>query len=159
MKVLDMRTLDGPNVYDHQPVLVARLDLEDLAGKESYEAPGFIGRLLDTLPGLREHHCALGRPGGFVERLNGGTYFGHTVEHVAIELSQLAGIGVNRGKTVEADAPGQYRIYVQFRAEQAMRHLLHTAVRLVEALVRGEPFPLEAPLEEAKLIAARTELG
>src|SRR5690242_278347 len=159
MKVLDIRTLDGPNVYDHLPVLVARLDLEDLAGKESYEAPGFIGRLLDTLPGLREHHCALGRPGGFVERLNGGTYFGHTVEHVAIELSQLAGIGVNRGKTVEGDAPGVYLVTVRFQAEQAMRHLLHAAVELVQALVRGGECPWRERVAEAQRIAARTELG
>src|SRR3954449_4585530 len=130
MKLLDVRALDGPNTYDHHPVLVAALDLEDLAGRESYEVPGFVDRLLETLPGLHEHHCARGRPGGFVERLREGTYFGHTVEHAAIELSHLAGVGVNRGKTVEADAPGQYRIYVQFRAEQGMRHLLHTAVRL-----------------------------
>src|SRR5436305_9361876 len=107
MNILDVRALDGPNTYDHHPVLVATIDLEGLAGRESYEVPGFVDRLLETLPGLREHHCARGRPGGFVERLHEGTYFGHTVEHVAIELSHLAGVGVNRGKTVETDVPGQ----------------------------------------------------
>src|SRR3954462_6921872 len=147
MRLLDIQTLNGPNVFNHRPALAATIDLEDLAGRESYEVPGFVDRLLAARPGLRDHHCARGRPGGFVERLHEGTYFGHTVEHVAIELSQLAGIGVNRGKTVEAEAPGQYRIFVLFRAEQAMKHLLHTAVKFVNALVRGEPFPLDGYIE------------
>src|SRR4051794_5862916 len=158
MRLLDIRTLNGPNVFSHQPALAATIDLEDLAGRESYEVEGFVDRLLETLPGLREHHCARGRPGGFVERLREGTYFGHTVEHVAIELSQLAGVGVNRGKTVETGVPGQYRIFVLFQAEQAMRHLLGVAVKLVDALVRGEPFPLDGYLEGARRLAARTEL-
>src|SRR4051812_28034749 len=159
MKIEGIRTLAGPNVYTHRPALLLRLDLEDLAGRETREFEGFNERLLAALPGLSEHHCARGRPGGFVERLREGTYFGHTVEHVAIELSQLAGVGVNRGKTVETDTPGRYRIFVLFQAEQAMRHLLQVAVQLVEALVRGEPFPLEGYIEGARRLAARTELG
>ena len=81
------------------------LDLEDLAGRESYEIPGFNERLLRLLPGLQEHHCGLGRRGGFVERLKGGTWFGHIVEHVALELTDAVGISVNRGKTVSGDIP------------------------------------------------------
>src|SRR3954449_5881612 len=74
MKIIRIRPIEGPNVFSHQPVLVMRLDLEDLTGKESYEIPGFVDRLLQALPGVREHHCAKGRPGGFVERLHEGTY-------------------------------------------------------------------------------------
>src|SRR5690348_14855673 len=103
MKIRSIRTLAGPNVYSRHPVLVMKLDLEELAGRESFEIPGFVDRLLAFLPGLGEHHCALGRPGGFVERLRGGTYFGHTVEHVALELSSLAGMEMTRGKTVADD--------------------------------------------------------
>src|SRR5829696_385693 len=92
MRVLDIRTITGPNVYSHNPVLVMRLDLEELTEKETCEFPGFNDRLLALLPGLEEHHCALGRRGGFVERLKEGTYFSHTVEHVAIELTDFVGI-------------------------------------------------------------------
>jgi cyanophycin synthetase len=98
MKILNIRTIPGPNVYSHQPVLVMKLDLEDLASRESYEIPGFIDRLLQVLPGCYEHYCGLGRRGGFVERLRGGTYFGHIVEHVALELTDAVGISTNRGK-------------------------------------------------------------
>ncbi|HVF91921.1 MAG TPA: cyanophycin synthetase [Blastocatellia bacterium] len=159
MKVIDFRTLPGPNVYSHEPMLVMRLDLEELTEKESYEIPGFIDRLLDLLPGLRNHHCSKGRPGGFVERLREGTYFGHTVEHAALELTVLADIATVHGKTRMAVAPNIYSVVIEYKAEQATRRLLSTAVELVDALVRGESFPLEERIKEAKALAAETEMG
>src|SRR3954464_10104845 len=124
MKIQNIRTITGPNVYSHQPVLVMKLDLQDLAGKESYEMPGFIDRLLALLPGIHEHYCSLGRPGGFVERLREGTWFGHIVEHVALEVSESAGIPVNRGKTVSTDTPGTFLVAVTYKSEAGMRALL-----------------------------------
>jgi cyanophycin synthetase len=159
MRIEGIRTIAGPNVWTHKPVLVMRLNLEELAGRESNEFGDFNERLLARLPGAREHHCALGRPGGFVERLEEGTYFGHIVEHVALELSEGAGIPVNMGKTRQADEPGIYNVIVEYRAEEGMRYLLGVAVELVEALLRGEEFPLEERLEEARRIILDTELG
>lgn len=159
MRVVYVRTVDGPNVYHYRPVLIMRLDLEELAGRESYEVEGFIDRLLEALPGLHTHHCSREKAGGFVERLREGTYFGHVVEHVAIELSQHAGVGVNYGKTVYAGSPGVYDVVVRYEAEEGMRHLLYTAVALVEALVDGRPYPVEEALAEARAIIAATELG
>jgi cyanophycin synthetase len=159
MIIESIRTLAGPNVYSHQPVLVMRLDLCELNEKESYEMPGFVERLLEWLPGLKEHHCSKGRPGGFVERLHEGTYFGHTVEHVALELASLTGCNAYHGKTRYAGEPGIYNVVIEYCAEHATRYLLKTAVEGVEALLRGEPFPLQERIEEAKRIAADTELG
>src|SRR3954470_21680494 len=135
MKILNIRTIPGPNVYSHQPVLVMKLDLENLAGRESYQVPGFIDRLLQVLPGVAEHHCALGRPGGFVERLREGTYFGHIVEHVALELTDAVGISTNRGKTVATGERGIYLVAVTYKSEAGMKCLLQTAVALVQSLV------------------------
>jgi cyanophycin synthetase len=159
MRIDGIRTLSGPNIYSHKPVLVMRLYLEDLFEKESYEIPGFVDRLIDLLPGTREHHCSLGQPGGFIERLREGTYFGHVVEHVALELTARADIPSSHGKTREADEPGCYNVVIEYKAEEGTRFLLETAVALVEALARGERFPLEAKLEEARSIIARTEFG
>jgi cyanophycin synthetase len=136
-----------------------QLQLEDLTGKESSQIPLFNHRLLELLPGLAEHHCAEGKPGGFVERLGGGTYFGHIVEHVAIELSQHVSIGANYGKTISADEPGHYNIIVEYKAEQGMRYLLTAAVELVEALVAGDQFPLEERLSEARRVVVKSEPG
>ena len=159
MKILNIRTIPGPNVYSHQPVLVMKLDLEGLAGRESYEIPGFIDRLLQVLPGCYEHYCGLGRRGGFVERLRGGTYFGHIVEHVALELTDAVGISTNRGKTVDAGEPGCYLIAVTYKSEEGMKALLNTAVELVEALVDGRPYPLDASVGAAREAVAKFDLG
>jgi cyanophycin synthetase len=159
MKIQNIRTITGPNVYSHQPVLVMKLDLQDLAGKESYEMPGFIDRLLALLPGVHEHYCGLGRPGGFVERLHGGTYFGHIVEHVALELTDPVGISTNRGKTVSAGEPGCYLFAVTYKAERAMKFLLQVAVELVQSLIDDKPYPLEEKLKEARRLVAKYELG
>ena len=106
MRIERFRYLGGPNVHHHLPVLVAELELEDLAERESREFEGFNDRLLERLPGLRSHTCGGGYEGCFVERLRDGTYFGHIVEHVAIELSGHAGIAVCYGKTRVIAEPG-----------------------------------------------------
>src|SRR3954451_9297371 len=159
MKILNIRTIPGPNVYSHQPVLVMKLDLEDLAGRESYEVPGFIDRLLQLLPGCYEHYCGLGRRGGFVERLRGGTYFGHVVEHVALELTDAVGISTNRGKTIAADEPGCYQVIVSYKSEHGMKLLLEVAVELVDALVAGRDYALEPRLDDVRRCVAKYDLG
>jgi cyanophycin synthetase len=159
MKIESIRTLAGPNVYSHRPVLLMRLDLEDLYERESHELPGFVERLLTLLPGLAEHHCSKGYAGGFVERLNEGTYFGHTVEHVTLELAGLAGCKATHGKTRYSGEGRVYNVVIEYCAEHATRYLLGAAVELVEAVIRGEEFSPRARIEEAKDIAADTELG
>src|SRR4028118_605700 len=148
MRIDKIRTLAGPNIYNHKPVLVMRLDLEELVETESSGLPGFNERLNTLLPGLAEHHCSTGRPGGFIERLERGTYPGHIVEHVALELSEMAGVPGYYGKTLYADEPGFYNVVVAYKAERGMRFLLEVAVELVEALVKGEPYSLEEKLTE-----------
>ncbi len=113
MRIVDTRLVRGPNVYLSRPVQVAEVCLDGLTDRESVEFPGFADRLLEALPGLSAHHCASGAPGGFVERLREGTYFGHIAEHVAIELSQLIGRRVNFGRTVQAGEPGRYRVITE----------------------------------------------
>ena len=159
MRVERIRTLAGPNVYTYRPALLMRLDLEDLAERESRELSGFNERLLELLPGLRKHTCGKGYPGGFVERLDGGTSFGHVVEHVAIELTSPAGVPVAHGKTRYAGTPGVYNVVVEYKAETATEYLLRVAVELVESLVKGEAYPLEEKLREARRLVARYELG
>ncbi len=102
MRLVHVRHLSGPNTYSTAPVSVARLELGELTNAETTEYPGFAGRLAEQLPGLAGHHCAAGRPGGFTAAMGRGTYFGHVTEHVALELSALAGREVHLGRTVWA---------------------------------------------------------
>jgi cyanophycin synthetase len=159
MHIKNIRTLAGPNIYNHRPVLVMKLDLEGLTDAESREVSGFNERLLNSLPGLREHRCSRDRRGGFVESLWAGTNFAHVAEHVALELSEGAGISVGFGRTRYAGKPGSYHVIVTYKSEEGMRYLLAVAVELVGALVKGEQFPLEERIKAARTIVADAELG
>src|SRR5499426_4382569 len=163
MRVGEIRTLAGPNVYSFRPVLSMKLYLDDLTGKESREIPGFNELLLEALPGLAKHHCCMERDGGFVERLREGTYFGHVVEHVALELTELAGVPVFHGKTRRAEEPGSFNVIIEYEAEQGTKRLLRMAAEIVESLTLrtegGGAFPLEKRLKEVREFIARSELG
>jgi cyanophycin synthetase len=158
MKVESIRTLNGPNVYSYRPVLLMSLDLGELVERESREFNGFNDRLLKLLPGIHNHHCSLGHEGGFVIRLEEGTYFGHIVEHVALELTGLTGIGKSHGKT-RHDTGSVYNVAIEFRAEKASTYLLEQAVKLVEAVLRGKSFQLQTVLEEAKRLVGDADVG
>lgn len=161
MKIQNIRTIHGPNVFHHKPVLIMTLALEEFAEVASCEIQGFIERLLQHLPGLQDHHCSPGRPGGFVERLHRGTYMGHIVEHIALELSSLAGIEAFYGKTVYAGQEGLYNVVVRFRDEEGMKFLLKTAVELAQSVAdpKAEEFPVADKVNEARRIVADYALG
>src|ERR1044072_905483 len=146
MRIINVRTLAGPNVHSYAPTLFATLDLEDLAGKKSLEIPGVIDGLLAALPGLRSHYCgsesrqrrlccgqmmsehsylcAEERPADFLGRLQGGMDLGHIVAHVALELTTLAGLPALHGKTREGDEPSLCDVIIEYKAEEATRFLL-----------------------------------
>ncbi|MFB5190493.1 cyanophycin synthetase [Alicyclobacillus fastidiosus] len=149
MNIVSVRHIEGPNVYLYKPILVARVHLESYTEKESFDFPGFTEKLLELLPGLREHHCAKGEPGGFVDRLHGGTYFGHIVEHVTIELATLAELDVHYGKTVYADGPGIYDIVLECKSFEAQAFLLDRAMELVRQLTEGKSEGLTQYIAEA----------
>src|SRR5687767_12633366 len=100
----------GPSVWARAPVIHLSLDLGDLEDRPTNAIPGFYERLTELIPSLYDHGCSLGHPGGFLERLREGTLAGHVVEHVALELQNLAGIEVTRGKTRSTGQPGVYDV-------------------------------------------------
>lgn len=159
MKVTRTRHVAGPNVYIYKPVLVARVELGPFTERESTDFEGFSDRLLRLLPGLCEHHCAKGEPGGFVERLYGGTYFGHIAEHVAIELACCLGLDVHYGKTLYAGAPGRYDIVMECKAYECQKFLLTDAISLVQALLSGKSWSVDETLRKASQIWSESALG
>ncbi len=159
MKIRSIRTFTGPNVFHHKPILLMTLELQELTEKASTDFPGFTERLQEILPGILEHHCSPGHAGGFIERLQRGTYFGHITEHVALELSDLCGIGVGYGKTVYGGSEGVYQVAVRYKCEYAMTYLLKSAVKLVDAAVTGNEFPVGEVIAETKKIISRHALG
>src|SRR3954465_10885445 len=153
MKIQGFTTVFGPNAYSEKPLVGMDLDLEDYAERPSNTFPGFPERLAERLPGLIEHRCTPGHRGGFLERLRTGTYMGHICEHVALELSDGAGIPVHFGRTVSTSSPTVYLVLVTYASEEAMRSLLGGAVEFVQAVIDDRPFDLTPIITRARYAA------
>jgi cyanophycin synthetase len=164
MKILKIQTLRGPNYWSirrHQ-LIVMRLDLEDLADKPSNQIPGFYEGLVQALPSLVEHFCSPGCRGGFLTRVQEGTMMGHIVEHVALELQELAGVSAGFGRTRETATPGTYQVVFEYGDEQAGRYAARAAVRLCQSIVDTgsySPEELVQDLEDLRGLHADASLG
>ncbi|MEX1367622.1 MAG: cyanophycin synthetase [Nannocystaceae bacterium] len=174
MKILQQRVYRGPSLYARFPVIRFTLDLGPLEQWPSARIEGFNDALLAMLPSLQEHGCSYGTPGGFVRRLreDGGTWLGHVLEHVAIEIQNLSGAEVTFGKTRSTGRPGEYHVIYQFEEERVGLEAGDLALRLLESLLppelRTTPEPDERPsaaldfpaeLRELIALAQRRQLG
>ncbi|MCE3254647.1 MAG: cphA [Rickettsiaceae bacterium] len=120
LKVQECRIYRGPHLYSHTPMIRIQVDLGILEEYPTNKLPDFTPKLLEILPDLAQHKCSTGKPGGFVSRLKEGTWLGHVIEHVAIELQFMAGMAVTRGKTRSVKGkPGYYNIMYAYIYEDA----------------------------------------
>jgi cyanophycin synthetase len=134
--VLQAGVYRGPHLYSHRPMVRIQLDLGRLEDWPSNRIEGFNDRLQAFLPGLERHGCSYRKRGGFVRRLREGTWFGHIVEHVALELQTLAGDRVTRGKTRSVKGrPGVYDIMYAYRDEKVGLAAGRDALELVHSLL------------------------
>ncbi|HWI80687.1 cyanophycin synthetase [Ramlibacter sp.] len=140
IRLLRIHYLRGPNLWTWRPVLETWLDLGALEDWPSHKLPGFNERLTTLLPALIEHHCGVGERGGFLQRLQAGTWAGHVLEHVVIELLNLAGMPTGFGQTRSTSRRGVYRMVFRARDEQVARAALAQGHRLVMAAINDEPF-------------------
>ncbi|HET6168275.1 MAG TPA: cyanophycin synthetase [Marmoricola sp.] len=161
LTILETRVYRGANVWSYEKAIHLVVDLGSLEAFPTNSIPGFTDNLLAALPGLREHSCSRGRRGGFVERLNEGTWLGHVAEHTALALQQVVGHDIRRGKTRQVKGePGRYNVVFGYVDEQVGLNAARLAVRLVNHLVQAEPeFDFEAELEAFILRAERTAFG
>lgn len=154
-KVLALR---GPNIWANSPVLEVWLDLKDL-NRPSIDFPGFSDRLMSWLPTMIEHECGVGVRGGFFQRLREGTYPGHILEHVTLELQSLVGREVGFGRARETSEPGVYRVVVKYYDEQLGRECLHAARELILAAIHDRPYDVKAEIARLRDFAHKTCLG
>lgn len=140
IQLLRINYLRGPNLWTYRPVLEVWLDLGALEDHPSHRIPGFTERLTALLPALIEHHCGVGERGGFIQRLTEGTWAGHILEHVVIELLNLAGMPTGFGQTRSTSQRGVYRMVFRARDEQVARVALAEGHRLLMAAINGDAF-------------------
>ena len=164
MRILKIQTLRGPNYWSirRHKLVVMRLDLEELAELPSNEIPGFYEGLVQALPSLVEHFCSPGCRGGFLSRVQEGTMMGHIIEHVALELQELAGMKVGFGRTRETATSGTYQVVIEYFDEQAGRYAARAAVRLCQSIVDTGSYPaaeLQQDLKDLRDLARDAALG
>jgi cyanophycin synthetase len=160
MRILDKAVYVGPSLYAHFPVIRLDVDLGELENWPSVKlGRGFTDGLVAALPGLKEHTCSYGKPGGFIRRLteDEGTWMGHILEHVAIELQNVAGEPVTFGKTRSHGAKGQYHVIYQYEQEDVGMEAGRLGLMLLHSLLPAELRPDGAVPPDFDFAAERDE--
>ncbi len=150
MRILDIKALRGPNYWSgyRNKLIVMRLDLEEFENKPTDKIENFNERLSELMPSLINHGCSYKKQGGFLRRVVEGTWAGHVVEHLALELQTLAGMETGYGRTRETSQTGVYNVVFSYIEEEAGRYAARAAVKIFEDLANG------TSLDELKRVLA-----
>ena len=159
MEILEIRALRGPNYYSRYPVIYMQLDIGEFEERPSDTVSGFKKRIDELIPTLVEHRCSLGYRGGFFERLERGTWAGHIVEHVAIELQCLAKMEVGFGKTLDTDQHGIYDVVFRYRDEEVGIEAARAAVEIVERVFNDQSIDIKPIVHHLKEIREQNLFG
>ena len=161
MKIEEIKVLRGPNYWSiRRPKLIQmRLDLEDMEEKPSQMIPGFKENLEKLLPGLYDHRCSEGVPGGFLSRVEEGTWMGHIIEHVALELQTLAGMDMGFGRTRTTGKKGEYFVVFDYMEEEAGIYAARSAFDLVNSLLDNTAYDLDEAIQKLRVIREQSRFG
>ncbi|MGI6538681.1 MAG: cyanophycin synthetase [Caldicoprobacterales bacterium] len=159
MLIYELKAYNGRNIYSHQRVIKMVVDLEEWVDIPTVEIPGFNERLMKLLPGITKHHCSLGREGGFIIRLQEGTYLAHVIEHSALEILNLIGQNVSFGRARRIRDTSSYTIVFAQMEEHAGLEAGRLAVNMVETLCKGQDFDIDFGINRIKETALRYGLG
>ncbi len=161
MEIREIRAMNGPNYWSirRHKLIVMVLDLKELEQRPTNKIEGFRERLEKMFPGMYEHRCSVGTPGGFFERVDEGTWMGHVVEHIALEIQTLAGMDVGFGRTRGYGEEGVYNVVFAYMEKSAGRYAAKASVRIAEALIEGKEYDLEEDIQEMRELRERGRLG
>lgn len=161
MKILDIKAMSGPNYWSakRHKLIVMLLDLEEMEERPTDKIPGFLDRLKTLMPSLYDHRCSEGVPGGFFSRVADGTWMGHVIEHIALELQTLAGMDTGFGRTRESDKKGIYYVVFSYQEAKAGIYTAKAALKIAEALIADQPYDLEYDIQQLREIREEERLG
>ena len=161
MKILKTQALRGPNIWSvkRQKLIQMRLDLEELEQFPTNKIEGFRERIEEMFPSLIEHRCSEGCRGGFFMRIDKGTWMGHVIEHIALEIQTLAGMETGFGRTRETKTPGTYNVVFSYTEENVGLFAAESAVAIAEALIIGAEYDLDSDLQKMREIREKVRLG
>lgn len=161
MKILGIQVLRGPNIWsiNRKKLIQMRLDLEDLEQKPTNLIPGFKEGLEQLIPSIYSHRCSKGVPGGFLSRVEEGTWMGHVIEHIALEIQTLAGMDTGFGRTRQTKTEGIYNVVFSYLEEKAGIFAAESAVRIAEALIAGKEYDLNGDIQQMRELRESERLG
>ena len=161
MKIVEIKVLKGPNYWSvrRTKLIQMKLDLEEKEQMPTNAIPGFRQRLEAMIPSLIEHRCSVGTPGGFFERVDEGTWMGHVIEHIALEIQTLAGMDTGFGRTRGTGKEGEYYVCFSYMEEDAGIYAAKAAVNIAHALIFEEPYDMDEDIQRLREIREETRLG
>ena len=161
MKIIKVQALRGPNIWSIQrkKLIQMRLDLEEMEQFPTNKIDGFKERIEAMFPSMIEHRCSEGCRGGFFSRVERGTWMGHVIEHIALEIQSLAGMETGFGRTRETKTLGTYNVVFSYTEENVGLFAAESSVAIAEALIAGTEYDLNADLQKMREIRERVRLG
>jgi cyanophycin synthetase len=161
MRIREINAMRGPNYWSirRHKLIVMVLDLEEMEERPSNTISGFKERLAAMFPSMYEHRCSVGTPGGFFQRVEEGTWMGHIIEHIALEIQTLAGMDVGFGRTRGYGEKGVYNVVFAYMEESVGRYAAKAAVRICEALINEEPYDLSEDIQTMRELREADRLG
>ncbi|WP_396193627.1 cyanophycin synthetase [Flavobacterium sp.] len=161
MKILKIQALRGPNIWSVQrkKLIQMRLDLEEMEQFPTNKIEGFRERIEAMFPTMIEHRCSEGVRGGFFSRIERGTWMGHVIEHIALEIQTLAGMETGFGRTRETKTPGVYNVVFSYTEESVGMFAAESSVAIAEALIAGTDYDVDADIQKMREIRERVRLG
>ena len=161
MKIQDIRVMRGPNYWSirRHKLIVMKLDIEELEDLPTNKISGFAERMEKMFPSMYSHECSEGHAGGFFKRVREGTWMGHVVEHIALEIQTLAGMDVGFGRTRSTGQHGVYNVVFNYMEEKVGIYAAKAAVRICDALYKGETYDLADDIQRMREIREDERLG
>lgn len=161
MNIIDIKAMRGPNYWSirRHKLIVMKIDLEEMEEFPSNKIDGFADRLEKMFPSMYEHECSENKPGGFFSRVREGTWMGHVIEHIALEIQTLAGMDTGFGRTRTTGEHGVYNVVFSYQEEKVGIYAAKAAVRICEALAKDTPYDLGEDIQKMREIREDERLG
>ena len=161
MRIVEIKVMRGPNYWSVRrgKLIQMTLDLGELENFPTNKIDGFKDRLQSAMPSLYTHRCSELVPGGFFMRVEEGTWMGHVIEHVALELQTLAGMDCGFGRTRGTGKEGEYFVVFDYLEEDAGVYAARAAVRFTQSIIDNVPYNLAEDIQEMREIREKTRLG
>jgi len=161
MKIREINAMRGPNYWSirRHRLIVMVLDLEEMEELPSNKIDGFADRIREMFPSMYSHRCSEGCEGGFFMRVDEGTWMGHVIEHIALEIQTLADMDTGFGRTRGYGEKGVYNVVFSYIEESVGRYAAKAAVRICEALIAAEPYDLEDDIQRMRELRESERLG